>query len=324
MLTIRKCTVQELDQYQEQIEGFRKRYLLQTYTKEPPPDDSNWKEMMIQSYHQFPNLLYYHIVHNNRIITDLFLFEHPLQTGGTKAHIVILYDEKTESEELFNRICETVNKWKTHSKLVVINTRQNLVNRAAEHCQFTKGNSMKWMRLDFTEINHDMLNDWAKLLPNNCTYSITKTLSDEVRKEIAEAVTFFVGDMKRDDTVVSTHLTVEDIRRMEEMDKLRKSSYKYLIVRDVNTQLIGLTYVSHKLSEPSFAYQMMTGVVPDYRRKGLGKFMKAIMYQHLMLHAPHLKGVKTNCITKNYRIIGLNEQVGFKPDYDEQEWYYQN
>ncbi len=84
MLTIRKVTVEKLDEYQAQILDFRKRYYLQTYPDEPPSDDSNWKEAMLQTYHQFPNLLYCNILHGNKIISDLLLFEHQLQTGGIK------------------------------------------------------------------------------------------------------------------------------------------------------------------------------------------------------------------------------------------------
>jgi len=324
MLTIQKCTVDDLDKYQEQILDFRKRYFLQTYPNEPPPDNSNWKEMAMKHYQQFSNFLYYNVFNNNQIIADLYFFEHPLQAGEMKANIAIFYDEKIAGEELFNTIFEMLNKWKTHGNLAVINARQNLVNRAAEHCQFTKGNTMKWMQLEFPKINHHLLDDWIKLLPENCSYKITANLNEKEREEVAEAVNFFFQDMKRDDTVVSTHLTTDAILKMEEMEKVRDSSYKYLIVRDINNKLIGLSYAAHKINEPAYARQMMTGVAPDYRRKGLGKFMKATMYQHLLQEAPHLKGVRTNCIAENYRIIGLNEQVGFKPDFDEQEWYYQN
>lgn len=324
MLTIRKITVEKLDEYQEQILDFRRRYYLQTYPDEPLPDDSNWKEMMVQVYRDFPDFLNYNILQNNQIIADICLFEHPLQTGETQAKIAIFHDKKTESEELFNLICETVNEWKTHSDLAVIHTLQNLVNRVAEYCQFTKGNLLKGLRLNFAEINHNLLNDWAKLLPDNCTYKMIETLNDKEREEVAEAVNTFFQDMKRDDNTVSTHLTVDDILNMEEMAELAMSTYKYLIIKDVNDRLVGLCYTRHRIELPSYAHQMMTGVAPDYRRKGLGKFMKAIMYQHLMQEAPHLKGVETACVVENNKIMGLNEKAGFKVYFDEQQWHYKN
>lgn len=324
MLTVQKCTIKDLNKYKTQILDFRKRFFIQTYPDESLPDNSNWMKMAKKHYQQFPGFLYYNIFDDHQIIADVFLFKQPLQTGGTKAQIAINYDEKTDSEELFNIICKMVNEWKTQGDLAVIYARQHLANRTAQHCQFTKGNNSKWMKLEFVEMNHDLLNNWIKLLPENCQYKITADLSDKEREEVAEAVNFFFQDMKRDDTVVSTHLTADFILKMEEMEKVRQASCKYLIIRDMNSKLIALSYVAHKISEPAYARQMMTGVVPDYRRKGLGKFMKAAMYRYLIQEAPHIKGVRTSCITENYRIIGLNEQIGFKPHYDEQEWYYQN
>ena len=69
------------------------------------------------------------------------------------------------------------------------------------------------------------------------------------------------------------------------------------------------------LHDPREAYRIMqdlTGVLPEYRGRGLGKWLKAQMLFHIKENYPDTKVIVTGNADANAPMLSINERIGFK------------
>lgn len=62
---------------------------------------------------------------------------------------------------------------------------------------------------------------------------------------------------------------------------------------------------------PEWAVQQDTAVIPAYRGKGLGWWVKAYMLRALLAERPSIGKIYTNVNADNEYMIRVNEQIGF-------------
>jgi GNAT superfamily N-acetyltransferase len=59
--------------------------------------------------------------------------------------------------------------------------------------------------------------------------------------------------------------------------------------------------------------QMLTGVRPDARGRGIGKWIKAVMLDHIRTLYPDAQWVSTGNAASNAPMLAINQKLGFKP-----------
>lgn len=75
----------------------------------------------------------------------------------------------------------------------------------------------------------------------------------------------------------------------------------------------GFTQVYWHPNRPALLQQSFTGVFPEYRNRGLGRWLKLAMLEKVMRERPEVKFIRTDNAHSNAAIRRVNALLGFKP-----------
>jgi len=320
MHTINKIPPNPSEEDLQAIIAFRKRFFAQAYPNDELPNFKNWQKAIQQAYKNRKGYAFYTILADGQIIANI----RHVERESSKRSIMIDHDREKETTELHQLLCKQLNEWKKEIPTTIIETRTDFMGSILEACDFQKGNEAIFTSLQLTDLNPDMLDKWTQDLPSNLTYSFMKKPNEKECVEIAEITNFLLNDMERPDKSLTYNFSLEDFIKMIQNIHESGSTTEHVLLRNEQGKLIGKSVVVYNLQNSSVGGQKMTGVLPEYRRKGLAKFLKAAMYKYLIENEPELKTIKTDYFAGNYKIRKLNEEMGFREDYLIQQWYFKN
>lgn len=66
-------------------------------------------------------------------------------------------------------------------------------------------------------------------------------------------------------------------------------------------------------SQPETLGQGDTGVLPKYRGHGLGRWLKAAMFEKVVAERPKVKRSRTGKANSNAAMLKINHEMGFRP-----------
>jgi RimJ/RimL family protein N-acetyltransferase len=84
-------------------------------------------------------------------------------------------------------------------------------------------------------------------------------------------------------------------------------------VEESSGVIAGLTEMELRPGRPR-GIQLDTAVLRQYRGRGLGRFIKAVMMQWLLTDRPQIEMVTTNTDADNVHMIRVNHQLGYVTD----------
>jgi mycothiol synthase len=126
-----------------------------------------------------------------------------------------------------------------------------------------------------------------------------------------------IGDLAMEDRAFSA----EQIRQEEQMLFARGYERWTLFVRERETgRFAGYTEVIWNPNRPEIVNQEMTGVFPEYRNKGLGRWLKAEMLDRILTRRPQVRFVRTENADMNAPMMKINNELGFRPYLAECYW----
>jgi mycothiol synthase len=106
----------------------------------------------------------------------------------------------------------------------------------------------------------------------------------------------------------------EHLREADRVIAARGMKRLAIYAREKSTgRFAGFTDVMWSPSAPDALEQSNTGVFPEFRDRGLGRWLKAALLERVLSDMPHVKFVRTSNVDTNAAMLNINRELGFKP-----------
>jgi len=117
------------------------------------------------------------------------------------------------------------------------------------------------------------------------------------------------------------HTTPEQLRQVEANLFARGyQRWTFYLVDRATGKFAGYTETIWNPNRPEVLRQEMTGVFPQYRNTGLGRWLKAAMLDKVLKERSQVKYVRTGNADTNAAMLKINNALGFKPYMAEALW----
>jgi mycothiol synthase len=181
----------------------------------------------------------------------------------------------------------------------------------------TKALEERVSQLRVADVPPSLLDEWAANGPS-ADFDLVRLdtpVDPEALPEAVEMVNRLLHDIPRGELTGEVgRMTVEAIRAMDAQLHASGGCNWVLVARDRATgRHAGLTMLTWMPQRPYLARQGITGVLPEYRRRGLGRWLKAELLRWTRENRPEVEVVRTNNAEVNAGMLAINEALGFRP-----------
>lgn len=200
---------------------------------------------------------------------------------------------------------------------------------AGEQCMWrlgaTPGLDTHLNKLDLANVDRTLLQQWQQAGQKNAG-DIELGLwvgpfPDEELPAIAQLLAIMNQQPRGILPLEDIHYTPELVREMDSSALVGNIERWTLYARErQGGELVGYTAVYFHPDQPQQVGQGDTGVFPQYRGRGIGRWLKAAMLQKILAERPAAQSIITSNADCNAPMLKINEVLGYKPYLAQRLW----